>query len=275
MPATAPFLSILPPELRLRIYTQLLVASTPLKGQHARRSQNENYGLHTAIMRTNKEIYSETRHVFFGSNTFSVSSLPPTDNSGEGSGAFEPPLQLKDLHLIRHVEIDLLYYARILKTATRSGGSGWQPTCHGAGRYLLSMSYVLDGVKDSLRSLHIKADVRPYVDATDEEGGLLDMSRFITGFNAADASLRFKQAIASLPTKQIQLRFDFTETFFDFKVERDVLSRWSWVYLAGQVALRKSEIELKEVMKDLNEEEIQSIVGVRQERGTIMLECTC
>jgi hypothetical protein len=74
----SPFLDILPPDLRLHIYTHLLVSPTPIKGPVARLHQAETYGLNTAILRTNKQIHDEARTVFLGRNTFSINSLPRT-----------------------------------------------------------------------------------------------------------------------------------------------------------------------------------------------------
>jgi hypothetical protein len=274
--ATPPtFLSILPPELRLRIYTQLLVASNPLKGPGARQAQNEKYDIHTAILRTNKQIFSEARHVFFGLNTFSISSVPPQDSSDEASGAFEPPLQLKDLSLIRHLDVDLIYYPRVLRTELKRGGNGWQPVSNGAERYITCLSFLLGGVKDTLQTLKIGADVRPYTSTTTEEDNVLDVTKYLTGFQYADQTLRFKQAIAALPIKQLQLRFEFAETYFDFKVEKDVLDRWSLMYLAGQLAIKKSEIELRVLMQELDEDDIERTVEGTRKTGTVLLDCVC
>ncbi|KAH5044597.1 hypothetical protein HBI49_103490 [Parastagonospora nodorum] len=272
MTTSTPFLSLLPPELRLQIYSQLLVAPTPLKGPTARQVYDEKYDIHTAVMRTNKQVYTEARHVFFGMNTFRISSIPPQNDSDEGSGAFEPPLQLQNLNLIRYLEVDLLYYQPTSRTTSRNHDGGWKPMCNGADRYITSLSYLLGGVKENLRTIRLGADVRPYVRTTNEEENSLDISRFITGFQYADHSSRFKQAIAALPVRQLQLRFDFPETYFDFKVEKDVLNKWSWVYLAGQVALKKSEVELREIMGELGEEETAGVVdGIRE--GAVMLKC--
>ncbi|KAK1913469.1 hypothetical protein P3342_005405 [Pyrenophora teres f. teres] len=60
----SPFLHVLPAELRLHIYTLLLVTPSPLKGPVARESTK--YDLHTAILRTNKQIHAEARSIFFG-----------------------------------------------------------------------------------------------------------------------------------------------------------------------------------------------------------------
>jgi hypothetical protein len=275
MATPAPFLSILPPELRLRIYAQLLVASKPLKGPITRQAQDEKYDVHTAILRTNKQIFSEARHVFFGVNTFSISSVPPRDDSDEASGAFEPPLQLKDLSLIRHLEVDLIYYPRVLKTELKRAGSGWQPVSNGAERYITCLSFLIGGVKDTLRTLKIGADVRPYTSTTTEEDHVLDIAKYLTGFQYADQTPRFKQAIAALSVKQLQLRFEFAETYFDFKVERDVLDRWSLMYLAGQLAIKKSEIELKGLMEELGDDETERTADRSRETGTVLLDCVC
>lgn len=275
MTTTTPFLSILPPELRLRIYTQLLVAPKPLKGPGARQAQEEKYDIHTAIMRTSKQVFSEARHVFFGRNTFSISSILPQDDSDDASGAFEPPLQLKDLSLIRHLEVDLLYYPRMLRRESKRGGCGWQPVSHGAERYIICLSFLLDGVKDTLRTLRIGADVRPYTNSTKDEDNVFDVTKFLTGFQYADQTPRFKHAIATLPVKQLQLRFDFSETYFDFKVEKEVLNRWSLMYLAGQLAIKKSEIELRGLLEELDEEEMECTAVEPVETGTALLDCVC
>jgi hypothetical protein len=245
----SPFLDILPPDLRLHIYTHLLVSLTPIKGPVARLQQAETYGLHTAILRTNKQIHDEARTVFLGRNTFSINSVPPlTDrNDDDGNGAFEPPLQLADLPLIRHLHVDLLYYPNVLKTAEGKDGLGWKPVCRGAERYINSLSFLLSFTKESLLSLKLKADVRPYTPTNQD----FDLKKFLTGFHVADQSLRFKQALM-LP--EISLRFDFADVCFDFVVERERMLSGSLVQLAGLVVMKRSEIGLKEVLEDLGRE---------------------
>lgn len=250
---SSPFLDILPPEVRLHIYTHLLVTPLPIKGPLSRELQSEKYNLHTSILRTNKQIHTEARPVFFSRNIFSIRSVPSADpcSDEEGSGAFEPPLQLKDLPLIRHLELDLLYYPRSLRTAAGKDGLGWHPLSPGANRYVTSLSFVLGAVKASLVSLKLAADVRPY---TPEENAL-DVRKFLTGFHVADQSRRFKDALAALAVDDVALRYDFSESYFDFVAKRSVLVEDSFVHLAGQVLLARSEIQLRVALEELGEEE--------------------
>ncbi|OAL49805.1 hypothetical protein IQ07DRAFT_567186 [Pyrenochaeta sp. DS3sAY3a] len=266
-PTNSPFLDLLPPEMRLYIYSFLLVTPQPIKGTIAR--QDAKYNLHTAILRTNRQINDEARSVFFGKNTFCISSVPPApsttsvrnaafnsedqEEEDTGSGAFEPPLQLRDLPLVRHLEIDLLYYPRSLRTTWSAADGGWKPTCVGAERYIASLFYILRCVESSLLSLSLCADMRPYsASRTPElEDPPLSPTKLLTGFHAADTSPRFKAALAALPIDIIPLRFDFPESHFDFCVEKRVLLRESLVFLAGQVLLARSEIRLKALLGEM------------------------
>jgi hypothetical protein len=275
----SPFLDILPVELRLRIYTHLLVASESLKGPVAR--ADTKYDLHTAILRTNKQIHNEARPVFLGKNTFyitSISASPPSLNEDkneeeEGSGAFEPPLQLADLPLIRHLEIDLLYYPRILRTITDRRTGSWRPMCVGAERYIISLSYLLSAVDSSLLSLKLCADTRRFSDTTlpsrghtllactpgqediEEEDGL-DIKKLLIGPYVADGSARFRKALKGLEVAQIGLHFDFLESHFDFTTAKDVFCKQSLVDLFGQVLMVRSELRLKAAMQDLGGDEV-------------------
>jgi hypothetical protein len=292
-PARSPFLDILPTELRVHIFTHLLVTDTPLQGRVAR--QNTKYGLHTAILRTNKQIHEEARSIFFGKNTFSITSVPPAPsptNNGieeEGSGAFEPPLQLKDLPLVRHLEIDLLYYPRTVRTVTNLNTGSWTPFSIGAQRYITSVSYVLGAVKSSLLTLRFCADVRRYADIllapattiaatssvpvdaeedeeeeVDLEKDTLDPKRILTGFLTADTNPRFKAALAKLPLHSIPLHFDFPESYFDFVVDMDVLCQQSLGDLVGQVLVKRGEIRSIAALQELGEGDVV-------EEGTVSL----
>ncbi|KNG45010.1 hypothetical protein TW65_08251 [Stemphylium lycopersici] len=279
----SPFLDVLPPELRLHIYSHLLVASTPLKGQLAR--QDKEYDLHTAILRTNKQIHHEARSIFFGRNTFYITSIPPThpanhdphsdddEEEEEGSGAFEPPLQLRDLSLVRHVEIDLLYYPRSMQTIRDRRTGVWKPVCVGAQRYSTSLSYLLSAVETSLLSLKLCADTRRYVDEAKlcnsntsttttgsgfggpnkEKDDRLELQRVLTGFYMADANPLFRKALARIDVANIALHFDFPESYFDFVVAKKVLCSQSLVELAGQVLGVRSIIRLEAAKQDSGE----------------------
>jgi hypothetical protein len=306
MATTTPFLDVLPPELRTHIYTYLLVTPLPLKGLTARRSTQ--YDIHTAILRTNKQIYSEARHVFLGRNTFSVTSVPPvlipssSDESDEGlgSGAFEPPLQLKDLHLVRHLSIDLLYsYPHAVSKTANTG----------AQRYITNVSYLLSHLSPSMvKSLKITADTTTTTTATSSSSlssspistsqpDALNIRTFLLPFHFADLTPRFSAAIACLTLDKIDLRFDFADMYFDFQVPRDVAGRGGLVGFAGQVLVKRGEIALRGISEDLGceeqeeeeeeEEEGDEAVGkekevleyederVGQREGTVVCDWVC
>ncbi|KAH8730544.1 hypothetical protein GQ44DRAFT_700498 [Phaeosphaeriaceae sp. PMI808] len=279
----SPFLDILPPELRLNVYEHLLVASTPIKGPIARQYASETYDLHTSILRTNKQIHSEARHAFLGKNIFCVNSVPSLtgEDDQEGSGAFEPPLQLKDLPLVRHLRIDLLYYPAELRTSPllsgQQDGWNWQPICPGAQRYATSLSFLLSSVKYSLLSLTLGADIRPYLSwpitvaplssssstaaaapRTDDAEDV-EPKKFLTGFYMVDRNRRFGDSLAALDVRTVTLRFDFPEAFFDFEAKRELVLMDRLVHLAGQVLSARSEMHLRVAFSDDNDgEEVES-----------------
>ncbi|EDU48554.1 hypothetical protein PtrSN002B_000841 [Pyrenophora tritici-repentis] len=266
-PTRSPFLDILPAELRLHIYTLLLVTPSPLKGPVARESKK--YDLHTAILRTNKQIYAEARSIFFGKNSFYITSIPPPASADdgddtEGSGAFEPPLQLRDLPLVRHLQVDVLYYPRCMRRIMDPRTGVWRPVSAGAERYITSLSYLLGAVESTLLSLKLCADTRRYLDDTASDRGnddsnskgttdRLAFQKMLTGFYMADADALFRKTLAQLNVRDITLRFDFSEIYFDFTVMRQVLCQQSLVELAGQVLLMRNEIRTKAAMLDLGE----------------------
>jgi len=239
MPTPSPLLT-LPPDLRQRIYTHLLVSPTPLKGRIARQHQNEKCNLHTSILRVNKQIGNEAKHIFFGLNTFSISSVPPTQSQiddGEGSGAFEPPLQLKDLNYVRSLEIDLAY-----------AGPG------SAERYMTSLSFLLAHAKTSHTQLSLVGDARPHT----SPDGSLDHRAFLAGFHAATLSARFQAALTALPVQSVDVKFEFEDMRFDFDVRKEVLvgGEWSLEWLAGQVLLKRVELGLGGILG-----EVEDVVG--------------
>ncbi|KAL6162431.1 hypothetical protein ACJQWK_11364 [Exserohilum turcicum] len=244
----SPFLDVLPPELRLHIYSHLLVASSPLKGPVAR--QDTSYDLHTAILRTNKQIYHEARSIFFGRNTFYITSIPPSRPSTgsdedaedhdeeEGSGAFEPPLQLRDLPLVRHLQVDLLYYPKSMHTIRDRRSGIWIPVCVGAQRYSTSLSFLLSAVETRLLSLKFSSWSKDHT-------ARLEAQQMLTGFYMADANPLFRKALARLHIADIALHFDFPESYFDFLILRSVLCQQNLVELAGQVLALRSHIRRK------------------------------
>lgn len=274
---TSPFLDLLPPELRLRIYEHLLVASTSLKGVVARRGTK--YGLSTSILRTNQQIYAEARAAFFSRNTFYISSLPPpatTDDDVEGSGAFEPPLQPKDLPLIRHLHIDPLYYPKTL--TTYSGARGWKPVCPAAERYVMNLTHVLTFVRSTLLSLAFRTDTRPYAGfgdggvgalaagdlaAQDHDEGLddaLDVKKILTGFHVIEGNLRFSKAVRELDAvRSVAVSFTFPESDFNFEVEKAELCKRGLLFLASQTIFARSEIKIKAMLDKMDDEGLDEV----------------
>ncbi|KAJ4410399.1 hypothetical protein N0V91_001883 [Didymella pomorum] len=271
---TSPFLDLLPPELRLRIYEHLLVANTPLQGVVARRSTK--YALSTSILRTNKQIYAEARACFFSRNTFHISSLPPvdtTDADTEGSGAFEPPLQAKDLPLIRHLVIDPLYYPKTLTTVP--GARGWKPVCPAAERYIMNLTHILAFVRSTLLSLSFATDTRPYAGFSDEAFGAsamtleedderlddaLDVKKILTSFHVIEGNLRFRQAVRELSAiRSVAVSFNFPESDFQFQVEKAELCKRGLLFLASQTIFARSEIKIKAMLEGMGDDELEGV----------------
>lgn len=263
--AKSPFLDMLPSELRLCVYEYLLVANEPLKGISAR--QQTRYGLDTRILRVNKQIYAEARNAFFGKNTFYVTSLPSlTDDDEEGSGAFEPPLQVKDLALIRHLEINPIYYPRKLRTEPCVGG--WRPICPAAERYVMNLTYLLSFVKSTLLSLSFKADTQLYASFSDEALGTivseddessdetsLDVKKVLTAFHVIEGNLRFTKAVAELAAvRSVPVAFAFPESDFNYIVEKSELCKRGLLFLACQTVFARSEIRVKAMLDGLSDD---------------------
>ncbi|KAI5361797.1 hypothetical protein J4E82_011726, partial [Alternaria postmessia] len=253
----SPFIDTLSLELRLHIYRHLLVAPSSIKGSVAR--QGAKYDIHTAILRSNKQIHNEACSVFFGENTFHITPTPPTPltrNSNrngveeieeEGSGAFEPPLQLIDLPLVRHLEVDLLYYAKYIATTLDLHEGVWKPAFVGARRYTTSLSYLLSTVSPNLLSLAFCAGISRYIDDSTRQDPHRSSSKFDTsterlqvqellnGFHMADSNCLFKKALEDLLVRGAGLHLKLPERRLDFAVSRERLRGQSLVELAGQV----------------------------------------
>jgi hypothetical protein len=279
------FLHTLPPELHLEIYTHLLTTPSPLKGRTSRGI--ERYDIHTSILRTCKQIHDEARHVFFGRNTFCITPLPPSshypspeEESGERSATSEPPLQPKDLLLIRHLSIDILYYPKTLTIGTWSDGRGWLPISTGAQAYITSLSHLLHGVGANLKSLEIRADARPHTTPIpldeygyiDSRGCVLDIKKYLTGFYFADQHPAFQNALAALTNVgSFSLQFDFEEIYFSFTVRKEELVGRNLTSLAGQVlSLRQSAMSGLLGGKDGVAEDDQGAEGKMGEEGIVL-----
>lgn len=279
----SPFLDLLPPELRLRIYEHLLVAPVPLKGTVARRSSKHN--LSTSILRINKQIHAEARACFFSKNTFHISSLPPldtTDADTAGAGAFEPPLQARDLPLIRHLQIDPLYYPKTLTTFP--GARGWKPVCPAAERYIMNLTHVLSFVRSTLLSLAFTTDTRPYAGFSDEAFGVLadegdegdeglddalDVKKILTSFHVIEGNVRFREAVREIrAVRSVAVSFYFPESDFCFQVEKTELWKRGLLFLASQTIFARSEIKIKAMLEGMGDEESEA---GEEEDGAVVL----
>jgi hypothetical protein len=276
----SPFLDLLPPELRLRIYNHLLVAPTPISGPHARRTTT--YSLHTSILRVSRQIHLEARTVFFGKNTFRITSVPSTGEDTD-SGAFEPPLQPKDLPLIRHLEIDMLYYpSGPLRTAP-GPRLGWTPVCAAAERYVSSVTHLLGFVQPSLLGLRFVADARAYaaVDSTssspseeeegsDGDGDALDVKKLLTAFHIAEGSPRFNKLLAQMPlVRHVPVSFLFPECYFAGTLAKGDVASKSLFFLACQVVFARSEMRVEALLETLrdDDDDDDEVVVVAEEEG--------
>ncbi|KAH7398753.1 hypothetical protein DE146DRAFT_745424 [Phaeosphaeria sp. MPI-PUGE-AT-0046c] len=268
------FLSVLPLELRSYIYSHLLVSSQPIKGPLSRSHNSEKYSIHTAILRTCKQINTEARQIFFGKNTFCISSVPPEEDvetlieeQDQPTGAFEPPLQISDLHLIRHLEIDLLYYpSHQPQFAHCKAQPQPQPHPTGADRYITNLSHLLTLTKPSLSSLALTFDTRPHLasPSSSPDQPALNLPFYLTGPSSADTSARFRSALEALAIPEMALRFDFPEARFDFhRVKREVLVASCLVSIVGQVLMARSELGIRGVLEALGDEQAEDAEGVR------------
>jgi len=285
----SPFLA-LPAELRQKIYTHLLTTPHPIRGPLARGTQT--YALHTSILRTSRLIHTEARSIFFSHNTFVITSLPSLSLASDdnGSGAFEPPLQPHDLALVRRLEIDVLFYPKVLRCLEGRKYGGWSPVCPAAERYVGSLIAVLGAVEKTLLELKLGADTRRFAKPalpscsptmtttttttaplTQEYAGNgyayadedmdtdadteLGMRKILTGFHMLDRNPRFRDALAKLTCiPSIALHFDFVESFFDFDVERHVLCAQRFTGLAGQVLVQRDAIRARVAMREADED---------------------
>jgi hypothetical protein len=260
----SPFLD-LPPELRLRIYTHLLVAPDPLTGPHARRTTT--YSLHTSIFRVNRQVHLEARTVFLGKNTFRITSIPPAGLDTD-SGAFEPPLQPKDLPLIRSLEVDMLYYASGPLQTVPGPRLGWAPACKAAERYVSSVTHLLWFVRPSLLRLRFVADARVYAsadsDSDAETDDALDVKKLLTAFHIAEGNPRFNALLAHMPLVcHIPVSFLFPESFYAGTLRGGADATDSSLFLlACQVVLARSEGRVRALL-----ERMEGGAGVEGEEG--------
>jgi hypothetical protein len=138
------FLDSLPLELRLHVYSYLVIASSPLQGKKAR--QQCITGLDLSVLRTNRRVYEEAKALFLGKNVFCISSVedgrPTNKHTGlDGKGEwFEPPLTQNELKAVRHLEVDPVFRAREMGENIGKV-EGWRLADEGAAEYSMFSPY--------------------------------------------------------------------------------------------------------------------------------------
>ncbi|KAF2689616.1 hypothetical protein K458DRAFT_427746 [Lentithecium fluviatile CBS 122367] len=252
------FLYSIPPELRLHIYSYLVLAAEPLRGQAARHHPT---GLDLAILRTNRQIYEEANAVFLGKNEFYVTSLP----DGKGRlGHFEPEFLERDLGLVRHLTIDLVY-----RWMGRGGAEGveemWKPDDPGAAAHIKSLTHLLRTTH--LLTLHLTASPPSYFTA----------KQTLTSFFAADHSRPFAAALASLPAtssiRQIPVSFEFPDCYYRISVSPGAFVERSILLLACHVLFCQSQARIRMMMREYEERRGDEKEGrTGQERERVDLE---
>lgn len=163
----------------------------------------------------------------------------------------------------------MLFYPKVLKMLEGRRYGGWSPVCPAAERYVGSLVALIGAVERGLVSLTVCADTRRYArlvgqressagsnDASEE---VLDLKKVLTGFHMADRNPRFMDALSKLRVENIDLHFDFLESYFDFSVDREVLCVQKFVEFAGQVLIKRNDLQRNAAMLELDEDVEQSI----------------
>jgi hypothetical protein len=121
------FLDALPPELRLNVYSHLVVSPLPVHGKSSRQSPSQSHiqhpssatRLHLSILQANRQIHAEAKAVFLSRNEFCISSTsniePSNAELGKGNvnSSFlehiSPSFSHQDLPFLRRLTIDPVF----------------------------------------------------------------------------------------------------------------------------------------------------------------------
>lgn len=152
--------------------------------------------------------------------------------------------------------------------------------CPAAERYVAGLVHVLGAVETGLSSLTMGADTRRYVveqkpSKSDTAAAAaaaaeddLDVRKVLTGFHMADRNSRFRCALAKLRVQHVSLHFDFSESYFDFVVRKDVLCEQRFADLAGQVMVKRMDVRRDVALRGLDKEQ----AGVWEERVPVEIQ---
>ena len=279
-PKKCSFLDKLPAELRLTIYEYLVISPSPLKGKTARK-ENERTGLNLTILRVNQQIHAEALPLFYGKNTFYVSSIPdapPSPNQISAPerqlelgplGTFDPPLPRSHWSLIRYLTINMLYLPKTLVSVSGADGIGWKPIDPGATAYISLLVSLLQSCTSRLLSLKLVADVPTEFDA----------KKCLVSFFMCDANTSFSSTLAKLATtkkhggekmlKKVLLAFEFPDCYFRMSVEPVVFMKKSILLLACQVMFCQSQARVMRLLGEFEKGKIEEGVKVvSEERRT-------
>ncbi|KAF2190510.1 hypothetical protein K469DRAFT_721385 [Zopfia rhizophila CBS 207.26] len=238
-PGFSPFLE-LPAELRLSIYEYLVVANEPLQGRPAK--ENKAYCLSLAILRVNRQVYEEARSIFFGKNTFLITSVPEPNNgqtSPEGRGQFDPPLRRDRWQFIRHLTIDLLYYpTRPIREPRDDSSESWKPIDPGAAAYIANLISILESCGPKLQSLRLAAKV-------DES---FCARKSLTSFFMCERDRAFNRALATVALSEMPFHFDFPDCFYHMEVNPKIFVTRSIFLLACQIMFCQSQVRIDRLL---------------------------
>jgi hypothetical protein len=281
VPKKCSFLDKLPPELRLTIYEYLVISPSPLKGKTARK-ENEKTGLNLTILRVSQQIHTEALPLFYGKNTFYISSIPDSPPSPTQISAseqqlelglletFDPPLPRSHWPLIRHVIVNMLYLPETLLSESGAGGIGWKPIDPGATAYITVLVSLLKSCTSSLLSLKLVADVPAE----------FDTKKCLVSFFECDANASFSSALTKLGIKElggegllekVPIAFEFPDCYFRMLVEPAVFMKKSILLLACQVMFSQSQVRIMRLLGEFEKGKVEEGMKVAEEKWKMNL----
>ncbi|ORY12315.1 hypothetical protein BCR34DRAFT_563899 [Clohesyomyces aquaticus] len=245
------FLDTLPLELRLIVYEEVLLANTPLQGRVSRK--DTKYGLSPSLLAVNQQIYQEAHQIFFGKNTFIITSIPEDENtlaltSASPSaklhalGQFDPPLRPARWSSLRHLTIDLLYYPAKAPTQ-RPRFEPWNDAFKvknepAAAGYIGNIVSLLRVSGSHLQSFSLSACVNDHFCARSS----------LVSFCVCDRNKAFLTALAGVQVKKMPFRFDFAESYYHAELRSDYFVKKSILLLACQVMFCQSQVRIDRML---------------------------
>jgi hypothetical protein len=267
----------LPPELRLQIYEYLVVANEPIRGRTSRGTRH--YGLSLAILSVNKQINAEAKSLFYGKNTFYISSTPKTrtEDSVETQKGNErdvasslildrvdPPLPPSTFALLRHLTIDLIYYPT---TATTSSTCFWKPNDPGCADYIASLIQLLQAVSPTLLSLSLTAEFRQE----------FRVRKCLISFYMLDRNYNFLSKLSALTLHSsngmIPIGFEYPDCYYRTEVRKEVFEKKSLLLLACKVMFFQSQCKIDKLVAQFEEGKVKEMPPTeRQDLGPLMMK---